>query len=553
MPLLQNNKNEIVQYYPVITIDEISKMDDLHKSCGSHSISNILSDIQKNIMADIKGTAKSQSVMERFAKGFKNPKDLYFWLKNSLNLQIPYKINCGNMDHCSPFKFVSDIIFRKTFYALIWACRGGGKSYNAGLINWLLANLYPMFDGKVLGGSEDQAMKSYEAMLDLWTRAGEHSTDVLVGGQQNRLKAQWKNGSIISILAASAKKVRGPHPTSLMIDEADEVDWKIYEAAQSQPQSKHGIPASMLLLSTYHNTTGTMARLFGDTEVLEDDDDGTAVVKKDYLKGVTIYRYCIMEILESCRDYICSTCPISSICPGVHMKNAVGYYKIQDLSMKLQLMSKMTFETEWLCKKPSRKGLIFENYDESIHTLDIGYNPELPVDISIDFGFSQGQYYCIGAYQDYLNHRLSDGRKITGTVMFDEIYTIPKTNAEMINLIKTKPWARYPGQVVGVADSSRKSLITEWRQAGFRVRGVNKNLMMVEEGIQKVLDLFLPVAGQPKLYIGRKCKGFLMEKDNYKWGLNGKPLDEYNHSADQLRYRVMVRNYRKRLGKPIVL
>ena len=66
------------------------------------------------------------------------------------------------------------------------------------------------------------------------------------------------NLSNIQILTASSKSVRGAHPQKLKLDEIDEMDPRIYEAALSIPMSKRGHRASTHIYSTMHKTYGLM-------------------------------------------------------------------------------------------------------------------------------------------------------------------------------------------------------------------------------------------------------------------------------------------------------
>ena len=281
-------------------------------------------------MRKTKKDKKQDKILEALVRGWGTTFELFNFLKN-LSLVIPYKHNCNNPKHCSPFKFVSDLVLGRTHKAIAWANRTGGKSYNAGLIQWLHANHYPLFDGKILGGSADQAAKSYEAMNDFWTRVPGLIERMLIDGEQHNTFAKWKNRSIISILTASQKSVRGPHPNALILDEADVMSWDILEAALSQPMTKNDIPASLIILSTYHVVGGIMARLLGDIDDEEADEKKKFGIIAD---GFKQYSWCIFEVLSPCKDYVCSTCPLTSFCPGTHMKNAVGYYKIEDFITK---------------------------------------------------------------------------------------------------------------------------------------------------------------------------------------------------------------------------
>ena len=148
----------------------------------------------------------------------------------------------------------------------------------------------------------------------------------------------------------------------LTLDELDTMDWEIMGAAMLQPLEKNNIPSFLLMLSTYHVVGGTMAKILGDAvEASTDlDEDDEAIDTKVIADSFSVFKYCIWEILESCKDYSCSTCKLSAVCPGMHMKDAVGYYTVSDLVKKMESITKSRFETELLCLRPSRRGLIFD-------------------------------------------------------------------------------------------------------------------------------------------------------------------------------------------------
>jgi hypothetical protein len=238
---------------------------------------------------------------------------------------------------------------------------------------------------------------------------------------------------------------------------------------------------------------------------------------------------CLWEILEPCKDYHCSTCPLAHMCPGTHMKDAVGYYKISDFVQKMNLMSKYTLDAEWLCRKPSRSGLILEGYRDDVNTLDMSYIEGLPIELAIDFGFTKENPYAVLAIQKLENYKFASGRTITGYVVVDEIYTVPKTNAEIIAKVKARRWYNPDKPIFGIADSAEKDLIAEWNQSGFRIQKVNKKAYTISAGLDKLNGMIKPLVGLPTLYVARRCKGFLTEKDSYKWGPKGEPMDKDNH------------------------
>ena len=105
-----------------------------------------------------------------------------------------------------------------------------------------------------------------------------------------RTRRSLVNKSNINILTASSKSVRGPHPQKLKLDEIDEFDDKIYEAAMPIPKTKKGIKASVQIYSTMHKAYGLMNRVI--TEAAQ--------------SGYKIYKWCVFDVMEKCVGRECS-------------------------------------------------------------------------------------------------------------------------------------------------------------------------------------------------------------------------------------------------------
>lgn len=415
-------------------------------------------------------------------------------------------VNCGNEDHTSPFRFVADVMLRRTSNFTVWANRSGSKSYLAGLLTWLRSNILPRLETTVLGGSLEQSEKVYKAMNDFWDTTG--LRDRYLDDEPTRRLTRWKNGSRVSVLTASTRSARGPHPQSLIMDEIDEMDEEVYKAALSQPQSKFGIAATIGKFSTSHRFGGLM-----DQAV-----DQALRVK------TPVYKWCVWDCLKSCRDYSCSTCKLTSFCPGEHMREADGYYEPADFIQKLEDLNEVTLAIEWFCRKIGRSDLVYgEQWDEALHSpLDLPeFNAELPVFASIDWG-GGGACFSVGFWQGY----------DWGWLRFDEYYKSNTTNQRMlVDLKKRSYWLHVKG---AVADPSRPDLIKEWEDAGVKVSGADN---AVDPGIEAVRNALRPVLGSPKIFVARRCRDWIAEVRSY-FQRHGKPVKDKDHAMDETRYFV---------------
>lgn len=431
------------------------------------------------------------------------------------------KVNCGREDHTSPFRVVSDIITMRTTHYVVWANRSGSKTYSVGgFPSWYKSIRYPRLQTKILGGSKDQSTLSYEAMKYFFDITDTYH--YLRNGELFKQRADFGNNSEVSILTASTRSVRGPHPQTLLLDEVDEMAEDVFEDALSQPQTKHGIPPSLGMFSTNHQVEGLM-------------DKAIAMAQE---KEQAIYRYCIWECLESCRDYSCSTCPLSSECPGIHMKEADGYYKISDFIDKLNTMSYEALQRDWFCNKIGFGDCVYENeYSEERNLVGVNLRPDIPVTLSIDWGGADP--FAVGVYQPAPeNGKFPPGSWIKVTELYMTSVDKSVHNGIVLAEAKKRPWFRQIREII--YDSGRPDLASEWRVELPGCRFIKSDKREIDDGIECVKAALHPVMGPPRLYINRICADTRREFKTYRKKkiseTDYKIIDANNHAMDETRY-----------------
>ena len=139
----------------------------------------------------------------------------------------------------------------------VWkASRGfGGKSTLLAVLA-LTEAVTLQADITILGGSAQQSERVLEAMTQMWHSPGAPSH--LLAGPLAMRKTRFVWGNTITALPASQTAVRGPHPQRLRIDEADEMDVSVLDAAQGQPMDRAGVQAQTVISSTHQHPDGTM-------------------------------------------------------------------------------------------------------------------------------------------------------------------------------------------------------------------------------------------------------------------------------------------------------
>ena len=284
--------------------------------------------------------------------GIHDRRALFRFIEACWGIHIPQAQVCP--DHTPPGDYLAAAFFEELADCICWANRSGGKTFLGALATWLDSVFKDRCETKILGGSREQSERMYghltgEGGVGLVTEDFEY----LIKGEVLSSKTSLVNKAHIQILTASTRSVRGPHPQKLKLDEVDEVEGKIYNAALLIPKSKYGIQASTHIYSTMHKSFGLMQKII----------EGAA------LGGYRVFKWCIFEVLEKCQGRECGeVCPLWEDCGG-RAKKADGYYPIHDAITMKRKVPPAVWDCEMLCKIPSQEDLIYPEFDPSIHII----------------------------------------------------------------------------------------------------------------------------------------------------------------------------------------
>jgi len=279
--------------------------------------------------------------------GFKSPEQLLDFCEHIWGVKIPRQSVCP--DHNCLSEYITAAFFEDDLDCVCWANRGGGKTMGGALVTWLDSVFKEGCETKVLGGSGEQSMKMYGHIKRTFLN---QSFQHLMVGEALKTYSELNTGSTIQILTASSKSVRGPHPQKLKLDEIDEFDDKIYEAALLIPSSAKGISASTHIYSTMHKSYGLMQR----------------VIDEAHERGFRIFKWCVLDVLENCEGRNCSECDLWEECQG-RATNASGFFRIDDAIKHKRKVSSSTWASEMLCYEPSQEGLIYKEFDMALHVI----------------------------------------------------------------------------------------------------------------------------------------------------------------------------------------
>ena len=192
------------------------------------------------------------------------------------------------------------------------------------------------------------------------------------------------------------------------------------------------------------------------------------------------------------------------------------------LFKKMKLNNPRRFNIEGLGNWGIADGLVYDNFEELEFDIDeIKKRKNIKSAFGLDFGYTNDPTAFIASLIDLDNNEI---------FIFDEHYQKAMSNKDIANMIKYKGYSKEKI----VADSSEPKSIDDIKRQGiYRIKGAKKGKDSILNGIQFIQDF--------KIYIHPKCENTLIELSNYVWdSKNGnvinKPIDDYNHLMDALRY-----------------
>lgn len=194
-------------------------------------------------------------------------------------------------EHCTPFQAFADAYFERNSVdpdspvqdmALWHGSRGlSGKSFMLAVLGLTKAVLKGA-DVNLLGGSFEQSKNIHIHMRNIWDY--DNAPRYMLNSESNT-KVELSNDGVIRPLTASQRTVRGPHPPFLLLDEIDEMDIEILDAALGQPLPQYNKKLQWInepytvMCSTWQRPAGTM----------------TEIMRRAEERRIPVYRWCYRE------------------------------------------------------------------------------------------------------------------------------------------------------------------------------------------------------------------------------------------------------------------
>lgn len=169
------------------------------------------------------------------------------------------------------------------------------------------------------------------------------------------------------------------------------------------------------------------------------------------------------------------------------------------------------------------EGLVYENWEEKeFDYIEISKRNGVKSVFGLDFGYTNDPSALFCGLVDKANKTI---------YVFDEIYKKAMKNREIAEEIIKKGY----GKEKIIADSAEPKSIDELYDLGLKgIRNSRKGKDSINNGIQFIQDY--------KIIIHPRCVNFITEISNYMWdkdkfdNLLNKPVDEFNHLMDAMRY-----------------
>jgi len=456
----------------------------------------------------------------------KTREELTEWVKQFAGVKIAQTSVC--VGHRAPIDFFSDFFLDPPSLGLVLGPRGGGKSFLSALNTHLVSRFNDRHATRILGGSLAQSEQIYRSLRDaIYYGKGDIWNDASSISRLLKGEVIYKNGSEVSVLAASSRSVRGPHVPSLKLDEVDEIPTELREAAMGMcMDDRRGAKASVLMTSTWHKVNGPMADLMERASAGE----------------FPLYTFCAFEVLEQCPDERsgkslenCPACPLVKWChdrPEGELpkaKRSRGHYGIDALIQKVRSTSARTFEADYLCKGPRTDGLWFPTFGEDSHVRTLAeYDRGLPVHLAIDSGVFTGAVFFqvarlmtstgpieeIRVFADYLAENIPAEQNA---------YRLLGVAREVCNgrldVISTDPAG-------GARNPVGPTVIGEYERVGLRPLR-RWPLGTVADGLALVESFLHPAEGHSRLMIHPRCGSTIRALQNYRRAKRGGQWQDY--------------------------
>jgi hypothetical protein len=452
--------------------------------------------------------------------------------------------------------------------ALVWANRGGGKTFYGAVATLLDMLFKPGISICVLGGSFAQSSLMHRYLRGMLERPG---FGELIDGRFTQTGVRLINGSEVEVAAQSETSVRGRRVQKLRCDEIEQFDREVWEAAKFVTRGKRcgevDVAGSVEVFSTMHRPYGLMRELVGGARAVVRDHaeaqgvcvgpegqgsrgsgaegDGSipagdapvccASVAGPGGRAWPLFKWCALDVMARCETWRdCERCRIHRWCGGA-AKSAWGFVPVADVIRQCGRSDGAVFESEMLCLRPSRTEAVFDLFDPGRHVGAFEPADGLMWVGGMDFGM-RNPFVMLWA-------QLRPMAAGMGVRVVDEYVADGSTVAQHLAAMAARPWPRPAWIGADPAGAQRNdqtgvSTISLVRAAGYTVR---RRRSLLHEGIELLRWMIAPAEGEPLLMVHPRCEKLIESLTSYHFDTrrpeSDQPIkDGADHAADALRY-----------------
>lgn len=478
---------------------------------------------------------------------------LHEWLRLALGVEVPRAPMLDGSS--SPFEYLCHAFFEERradapLDCVVWACRGGGKTFYGAVATLLDLLFKPGIEVRILGGSIEQSRRMHEHLRRFFERP---ELARLLDGPMTQRRVRLRNGSLAEVLAQSETSVRGCRPQVLRSDEVELFDPEVWRAAQLVTRSARCggelVRGRVEALSTMHRAHGLMADI---------TTDGAR----------RVFRWGVVDVLERCApERECLSCDLLDECAG-KAKRASGHISVEDALALKRRSDAQSWASEMLCLSPRRDDLVYPEFSRMAHVFDrewpvlvepevqeaaapgaVGDGPlaaagilqrERAYDASprfvcgMDFGFRAPTVILFGVVDESGVLRIVDERVERGATLDAHIDALLGSRWPKPRWVGVDPAGNQRALQTGASD------VAALRRRGLVVRD---RRVSVEVGLRLVRARLAPASGSPTLFIHAGCANLIESLERYHFRDEGsrpnEPVkDGSDHAADALRYLV---------------
>lgn len=521
------------------------------------------------------------------------PDELHVWVREHLGVWLVRRVLVAG--HSSAFDYVCWSYFEgrvpgvggagscegeAVTDGVVWANRGGGKTFLGAVASLLDAVFKPGVEVRVLAGSLEQGARMHEHLRRLLERP---SLAGLVSGRATSRAVRLRNGSRVEILAASQTSVRGTRVQKVRCDEVDLFPRELWEAVQLTTRSMacagpwgpvvHG---SIQALSTMHVPYGLMWEIAGlGGAGVSGEDGGVGAGEAGRVRRV--FRWGVADVLERCPERrSCEGCGLWDPCAGGAKESAPGeggHVRIDDALRARSRVSAAVWASEMLCLRPRRAGLVLPEFDPEVHV--IGEEGPMPwagspdrvegagagvaLVAGMDFGVRSACVVLLATVDGSGVVRVLEERSETGLSLGAHVEWVREVCGARGWGLPT--WVGIDPSGEGRSDQTGVSNATVLRRLGLTVRARRLGLGAGLELVRRRLEGREPegragvgagggdmsgggVLRGPRLLVHRRCRVLIESLSRYRYPADRpesvEPVkDGSDHAVDALRYLVI--------------